>query len=74
MFNHKPRTFAAILSLLWLFANPISLTAQTAAQTPAASPSLEQRVTDLEPYVNNGARTADAVNAPVGSMIAGPAR
>jgi Amt family ammonium transporter len=42
------------------------------AQTPAASPSLEQRVADLEAYVNNSARGADAPNAQTISNIAGP--
>jgi Amt family ammonium transporter len=42
------------------------------AQTPAPSPSLEQRVADLEAYVNNAARGADAATEPVGSNIPGP--
>jgi len=44
------------------------------AQTPSpsASLSLEQRVADLEAYVNNSARGADSVNAPVASNISGP--
>src|SRR5215467_8328364 len=43
------------------------------AQTPAPSapPSLEQRVADLEAYVNNSARGADA-GSPMASNIAGP--
>jgi ammonium transporter, Amt family len=36
-----------------------------------SSPSLEQRVFDLEAYVNNGARGADLENAHVASKIAG---
>src|SRR6266576_2583514 len=39
---------------------------------PSASPSLEQRVADLEAYVNNSARGADSANAPIASNIAGP--
>jgi ammonium transporter, Amt family len=46
--------------------------AQTTASSPTAAPSLEQRVADLEAYVNNSARGADAVNAPAGSNVAGP--
>jgi len=42
------------------------------AQTPTPSPSLEQRVTDLEAYVNNSGRGADAPDAQVTSNIAGP--
>jgi ammonium transporter, Amt family len=53
----------------------ITLSSSLAAQTstsPSPSPSLEQRVADLEAYVNNSARGADAPNAPVASNIAGP--
>jgi Amt family ammonium transporter len=44
------------------------------AQNPRAtpSPSLEQRVTDLEAYVNNSARGSDAVNSHTTSVISGP--
>jgi Amt family ammonium transporter len=49
-----------------------SLHAQAPPSSPAASPSLEQRVADLEAYVNNSARGADAPNAPVTSNLAGP--
>jgi Amt family ammonium transporter len=41
------------------------------ASTPV-SPSLEQRVEDLEAYVNNAARGANAVDAKVTTKIAGP--
>jgi hypothetical protein len=34
--------------------------AQTTASSPTAAPSIEQRVADLEAYVNNSARGADA--------------
>src|SRR6266542_1046986 len=37
-----------------------------------AAPSLEQRVADLEAYVNNSSRGADAVNPATGSNIGGP--
>src|SRR3989454_16891 len=46
--------------------------AQTSTSSPSASPSLEQRVADLEAYVNNSARGADAANAQTGSNISGP--
>src|SRR6266576_129537 len=49
-----------------------SLRAQTASPSSAASPSLEPRVADLEAYVSNGARGADAGNAQVISNIPGP--
>src|SRR5438477_516179 len=53
-----------------------SLRAQTGtspartSSSPSA-PSLEQRVSDLEAYVNNAARGADAANTQVASNIAG---
>jgi Amt family ammonium transporter len=46
--------------------------AQTSASSPSASPSLEQRVADLEAYVNNSARGADAANGQTISNISGP--
>ncbi len=45
------------------------LHAQTSS--PSASPSLEQRVADLEAYINNSARGADT-GSPVISTVAGP--
>src|SRR6266404_600205 len=45
------------------------LHAQTSS--PSASPSLEQRVADLEAYINNSARGADT-GLPMTSNIAGP--
>src|SRR5438874_2652183 len=48
------------------------LHAQTTASSPTAVPSLEQRVADLEAYVNNSARGADAASARVASNVAGP--
>jgi len=48
------------------------LLAQTSAKPSASqSPSLEQRVADLEAYVNNSARAADS-EASVTSNVAGP--
>src|SRR5438876_2705806 len=48
------------------------LLAQTSTSSPARSPSLEQRVADLEAYVNNSARGADVANAQTVSNISGP--
>jgi Amt family ammonium transporter len=63
-------------SLLALFAFQAlagDLHGQTAAVSPAqAPPSLAQRVTDLEAYVNNAGRGADAANAAAASNIPGP--
>ncbi len=65
---------------------PLALQAQTAADTNAvaaatnavaaaattkADPTLEQRIIDLEAYVNNGARGADAADAKISSKITG---
>ena len=49
-----------------------SLVAETPPPSPASSPSLEQRIADLEAYVNNAARGADAQNAGVTTAIGGP--
>jgi ammonium transporter, Amt family len=51
------------------FSSPLN--AQTST-SPSPSPSLEQRVADLEAYVNNSARGADAPNTGVASNIVGP--
>src|SRR6266404_9330123 len=40
--------------------------------TPSSSPSLEQRVSDLEAYVNNGARGSDSADPKSNSNISGP--
>src|ERR1051325_10222849 len=53
-------------------ASPRISNAQSPPTPPAASPSLEQRVADLEAYVNNAGRGADAQNASVASAIPGP--
>lgn len=50
----------------------VILAASLHAQSPSPSPSLEQRVADLEAYVNNAARTADAPEARVASNVPGP--
>src|SRR5438105_14487383 len=61
------RTF--IFGAVLLFANVSQ--AQTAKPAPTASPSLEQRVADLEAYVNNSARGSDSENAKTASNISG---
>src|SRR5256886_7117925 len=55
-----------LIGILALFS---PLHAQTSS--PSASPSLEQRVADLEAYINNSARGADT-GSPVTSNVAGP--
>src|SRR5436305_11395213 len=60
-----------------LFAVAVAICSPLLAQTesaspPASSPLLEQRVSDLEDYVNNSARGADATNPQAGSNISGP--
>src|SRR6202040_4247269 len=57
--------FGAVL----LFANVSH--SQTATVGPSASPSLEQRVADLEAYVNNSARGSDSPDAKTASNISG---
>src|SRR6266478_3547110 len=57
-----------LLTAVIAFSSPLH--AQTSS--PSASPSLEQRVADLEAYVNNSARGADSANALVASNISGP--
>src|SRR5258705_3036693 len=57
-----------LLTAVIAFSSPLD--AQTSS--PSASPSLEQRVADLEAYVNNSARGADSANVPVASNISGP--
>jgi Amt family ammonium transporter len=58
---------------LLLLVGIIALVSPLHAQTPTASPSpsLEQRVADLEAYVNNSARGADSNSAMI-SNVAGP--
>jgi Amt family ammonium transporter len=65
IFVRVPAFFAILL------ASEIS-SAQTPASSPATTPSLEQRVADLEAYVNNSARGADAANPQTLSNISGP--
>src|SRR5947209_1020887 len=60
---------AFIFGAVLLFANVSQ--AQTVKPAPTASPSLEQRVDDLEAYVNNSARGSDSANAKSASNISG---
>jgi ammonium transporter, Amt family len=60
----------AFISVAFLSAAAFS-PAQTTAPRPTA-PSLEQRVADLEAYLNNSARGADAANAAISSNVSGP--
>ncbi|MBM3878149.1 MAG: ammonium transporter [Verrucomicrobia bacterium] len=53
---------------LWLLVAAVPVSAAEATPTPTLpAPTLEQRIADLEAYVNNGSRTAD-----VASTVAGP--
>ena len=70
-------TRVVFICVLNVFCALASLRAQAIASpvltSPSPSPpSLEQRVADLEAYVNNAARGADAANAHVASNISGP--
>src|ERR1043166_8331129 len=64
----RARIVAVVLTLV----TGSSLFGQTPSPAPAGSPSLEQRVADLEAYVNNAGRGSDAQNAAVSSAIPGP--
>src|SRR5438132_13848156 len=63
--------FVALLGFAGISFAQTSTNASSAQTSPSASPSLEQRVADLEAYVNNSARGADAANAQVASNISG---
>ena len=70
-------TRVVLICVLSVFCALPSLRAQVIASpvltSPSPSPpSLEQRVADLEAYVNNAARGADAANAHAASNISGP--
>ena len=56
-----------------LFVAAVAICSPLRAQTapPTSSPSLEQRVADLEAYMNNAARAADAADARVSSNVMG---
>src|ERR1700745_4510603 len=57
--------------LVALFSAAVGPPAPTTSPVPTA-PSLEQRVADLEAYLNNSARGADAANAAIASNVPGP--
>ena len=63
--------FIRALIFVALFSVAAVSPAQTTSPAPTA-PSLEQRVADLEAYLNNSARGADAANATVASNVSGP--
>ncbi|HEY4272184.1 MAG TPA: hypothetical protein VGM65_09280 [Candidatus Udaeobacter sp.] len=58
---------ARVLLLIWIIAFASPLFGQTSS--PSTSPSLEQRIADLEAYVNNSARGSDSSG--IASNIAG---
>jgi ammonium transporter, Amt family len=61
-----------VFLLTAIIASSSPLFAQTPTSSPSQSPSLEQRVADLEAYVNNSARGADSAGARVASNVGGP--
>ena len=62
----------ALAALLWGAVGALApLQANAATPTPS-EPTMEQRVADLEAYVNNAARGANAADAKVTTKIAGP--
>ena len=62
----------AFLSVPEISSAQIPPNASPAQAAPTATPSIEQRVADLEAYVNNSARGADATDAHVVSNLSGP--
>lgn len=62
--KHKKGAFALVLAFSILSLGGLS--------ADPAEPTLEQRVADIEAYVGNGARGADAADAKVSSKIAVP--
>jgi ammonium transporter, Amt family len=63
---------AVAIVLAALFLQIENASAQSASPAPSTSPSLEQRVADLEAYLNNTGRGADAQTATVTSAVPGP--
>lgn len=59
----------AVACTLTLFTSAV---ASAQAPIPSQTPSVEQRISDLEAYVNNGARGSNAADAKVSSNVAGP--
>jgi Amt family ammonium transporter len=66
------RMICVVLPIVIALSAAPKIDAQTPTPLPSASPSLAQRVADLEAYVNNSARGADAASAQVSSNISGP--
>src|ERR1700694_5054490 len=64
--------FVALLAFAGISSAQTSTNASPRPTSPAPSPSLEQRVADLEAYMNNSARGADAASAQTISNISGP--
>src|SRR5437764_6167749 len=63
--------FGAVLLFAEASRGQTSTNVNPTQTAPAASPSLEQRVADLEAYVNNSARGSDSANAKSSSNISG---
>jgi Amt family ammonium transporter len=63
---------AFIFTTVLLAANLLHAQTATEASPARTSPSLEQRVADLEAYVNNAARGSDSANSKTTSNISGP--
>jgi len=61
------RVFTFVAAVVLLTAN----TSRAQNPAPSSSPSLEQRVADLEAYVNNAGRGSDAADAKTSSNISG---
>ena len=54
---------AFIFTAVLLLANASNAQTATEASPARTAPSLEQRVADLEAYINNAARGSDSANA-----------
>ncbi len=68
-----PKFFPLLLAAALAFlASPPSKSADNSPPVAKAAPSVEQRLADLEAYVNNAARGADATDAKISSNIPGP--
>ncbi|MGD0017189.1 MAG: ammonium transporter [Verrucomicrobiia bacterium] len=72
----EPRLRIGVLALAALLCGAVCafapLQANAATTSPPSEPTMEQRVADLEAYVNNTARGANAADAKVTTKIAGP--
>src|ERR1039457_3740542 len=65
-------TRVVLFCVLLAICGVANLHAQTSTSSPSSTPSIEQRVADLEAYMNNSARGADSANAATASNINGP--